>query len=100
VQVRAFREEYMSNVSGINSTQSPRPIQPASTPKTAGPIASTSQTSDTVEISQQARVAAKLASLPEVRSDLVSRVKGEIQAGTYDTQDKLNTAIDRMLNEM
>jgi hypothetical protein len=35
-----------------------------------------------------------------VRSDLVARVKGEIKAGTYETPAKLNTAIDRMLNEM
>lgn len=70
------------------------------TPKTAGPAVSSSPTSDTVEISQQARIAAKLASLPEVRTDLVAQVKAEIEAGTYDTQEKLDIAISRMLNEL
>ena len=98
--MRAFREVHMTNVSGINPTQGPLPIEPGLTPKTAGPAVSSSPTSDTVEISQQARIAAKLASLPEVRTDLVAQVKAEIEAGTYDTQEKLDIAISRMLNEL
>ena len=90
----------MSNVSSINPTEGPRPIQPASTPKTAAPVAATPQASDTVEISQQARIAAKLAALPDVRADLIASVKAQIEAGTYDTQEKLDIAIDRMLNEL
>ncbi len=90
----------MSNVSGIIPTQGPTPIQPNSTSRSTGPAAASAQAGDTVEISPQARLAAKLAAVPDVRSDLVARVKGEIKAGTYETPAKLNTAIDRMLNEM
>jgi hypothetical protein len=32
----------------------------------------------------------------EVRYDLVARVRQEIQAGTYDTPDKLEAALDRL----
>lgn len=35
-----------------------------------------------------------------IRTDLVNRVKAEIAAGTYESEDKLNTAIDRMWSEV
>ena len=33
---------------------------------------------------------------PDVRHDLVARVRQEIQAGTYDTPEKLEAALDRL----
>ena len=33
---------------------------------------------------------------PDVRQDLVARVRQEIQAGTYDTPEKLEAALDRL----
>jgi hypothetical protein len=38
--------------------------------------------------------------LPVVRRDLVDSVKAQIAAGTYDTSDKLEAAIDRMLQDL
>jgi anti-sigma28 factor (negative regulator of flagellin synthesis) len=32
----------------------------------------------------------------DVRQDLVARVRQEIEAGTYDTPDKLEAAVDRL----
>jgi len=37
--------------------------------------------------------------LPEVRQELVARVKAQITAGTYDTPQRLEAAIDAMLAE-
>jgi hypothetical protein len=33
---------------------------------------------------------------PDVRQELVARVRQEIRAGTYDTPDKLEAALDRL----
>jgi hypothetical protein len=33
---------------------------------------------------------------PDVRDDLVTRVRLEIRAGTYDTSEKLQAALDRL----
>jgi hypothetical protein len=33
---------------------------------------------------------------PDIRHDLVARVRREIQAGTYDTPEKLQAALDRL----
>jgi len=36
----------------------------------------------------------------EIRHELVARVRREIAAGTYDTPEKLEIALDRLLNEL
>jgi hypothetical protein len=38
--------------------------------------------------------------LPAVRTEVVQRVKAEIAAGTYETQDKIDVAIDRLMDEL
>ena len=38
--------------------------------------------------------------LPKVRRELVNRIKAEIAAGTYETPEKLDIAIARMLREL
>ena len=42
----------------------------------------------------------KIRQLPDVRRDLVKRVKAEIAAETYDTPERLNTAVDKMMDEL
>jgi hypothetical protein len=37
---------------------------------------------------------------PDIRHDLVARVRQEIAAGEYDTPEKLDRALDRLLNEL
>ena len=36
----------------------------------------------------------------EVRADLVARVRREIAAGTYDTPEKLEAALERLLEDL
>jgi len=42
----------------------------------------------------------KIRELPDVRKDLVARVKAEIAAGTYETPEKLDAAIERLLEDL
>ena len=37
---------------------------------------------------------------PHVRHDLVERVRGEIEAGTYDTPEKWQAVLDRLLDRI
>lgn len=55
---------------------------------------------DKVEFSQKAQLLSRLAKLPDIRKDLVDRVKSEIAKGTYDTDDKLNGALDGLLEDL
>ncbi len=56
--------------------------------------------SDRVEISERARLLSKIAAMPDIRSDVVDRVRGEIANGTYETDDKLDSAVQNVLDEL
>jgi len=56
--------------------------------------------SDVVEISTAAELAARIQEVPEVRAELVARVKREIEAGTYETSERIDAAVERLLDEL
>jgi len=92
----------MSDVVPLNGTQSSLPVnRPGRTPA-AGETrpAGRAPVGDKVEVSVVARMLAKMAELPDVRHDLVDRVKHEIEAGTYETPDKLDAALDELAQDV
>jgi negative regulator of flagellin synthesis FlgM len=56
--------------------------------------------SDKVDISERARLLAKLSALPEIRQDLVQNLRTQIAAGIYETPERLDAAIDQLLDEL
>lgn len=60
----------------------------------------TSRGTDRVEFSQTAQLLSRLADLPDIRFDLVARVKSEIAAGTYETADKFDAALDGLVDDL
>lgn len=81
--------------------------------RTAAPSEATAgQAADRVEISAEASEAARIAELVEtraaehvkgpdgVRTGLVARLRNEIAAGTYESADKIDAALDRLLDEV
>lgn len=67
---------------------------------TASQASSNARTSDRVELSDQARLLSKLKQLPEVREDLVNSVRSQIEAGTYDTPERFDTAVNSLLDDL
>ena len=55
---------------------------------------------DNVELSDHALFLSRTRDLPDVRQDLVDHVKAQIEAGTYDTPDRLDAAIDNLLEDL
>ena len=55
---------------------------------------------DSVELSDHARLLDRIRSMPEVRVDLVERVRQAIADGTYETDEKLDVAVERLLEEI
>ncbi len=55
---------------------------------------------DRVELSRHAQLLDRLRQLPEVRSDLVEQIKQSIADGTYESADKLDAAIARLLEDL
>lgn len=78
---------------GLNGPHFNRANGPQSGKPAAGPA-------DQLDISQAAEAAIQAAEGGEIRADLVARVRGEIAAGTYETPEKLDAALDRLLDEV
>lgn len=56
--------------------------------------------SDTVELSSQAKMANAMKNVPDVRSEKVREIKEQIAKGEYLTPEKLNQAIDNLLQDL
>jgi len=63
-------------------------------------VGSPSRGSDKVELSPEARMLSKLKNLPDVRQDLVDRVRQQIASGTYETPDKVEALLDGLAQEL
>ncbi len=59
---------------------------------------SPSRGKDKAEFSTTAQMLSKMADMPEVRQDLVDRVRSEIKLGNYETPEKIDAAIDSLLD--
>ncbi len=55
---------------------------------------------DTVDLSEQARYLDALRNSADVRTGLVQRVRGEIEAGTYESSDKFDAAVENLLDDL
>jgi len=90
----------MNSIEGIQPANGASQIQPTNQiTGAAAPLESLPAT-DVVEISTVARLAAQIAELPEVRTELVERVKAEIAAGTYETPERIEIALTRLMEEL
>ena len=72
-----------------------------SKPEVANPAA---PISDELQISPAAQEAAHLVEqvkqVPDIRQDRVSEIQAQIAAGTYETDEKIQIAVERLLDEI
>ena len=89
-------------VNGPSQVHGPQGIKgPHSNQRTSGPNTTTpTGQADQLDISAAADAAASAAENAEIRSDLVARVRQEIAAGTYETPEKLDAALDNFLDQI
>ncbi len=94
----------MMNVSSINSGTGAgavgraEPREAAQERAVAAPQVKRGE--DQVELSEASRLLARLKGLPEIRQDLVDQVRAQIEAGTYESDDKLDQAIEGLLDDI
>jgi len=87
-------------VNGVNPLIPPQSVEPITTVVRDGGAAALPPTGDVIEISAAARLAAQVHSIPEVRVELVERVKAEIEAGTYETQERIDITVQRLMQDL
>lgn len=92
-----------ANVHGAQPINGPHQIESA---KSAEQTTATSQ-ADQLDISREADLASKVAELsgqiqeiPDVRADQIAKIREAIEEGSYESEDKLDIALDRLLDEI
>jgi negative regulator of flagellin synthesis FlgM len=77
-------------LSGPHSTRTPQ--------RTVAPTAPA--TGDQLDISEAAQLISQAHDVPDVREDLVARARSQIADGSYETQQRLDVAVDRLFDEI
>jgi len=72
------------------------PIQP----QKPAEISVNGQVGDRAEISEVARLLNKLAEVPDIRMDRVQTMRELIAAGRYETAERIQGAVDKILEEL
>ncbi len=80
-------------IQGTSSTVYSLPSRPAAAPAAAGAAAV-----DHLELSDVAQILAKLPVNTSIRAEKVARIREAIQEGTYETPDKLERVLDRLMD--
>ena len=62
--------------------------------------AQTGALQDELSISEAGQLIDKVGQLPEIRQDRVNQIRAQIADGTYETADKLEIALGRLLDEI
>ena len=91
--MQIYGPAHLHGPQSVNSPHNARHAQPSRTPPVSG-------TSDQLEISDAARLASQMSEIPEMRMDRVAQIKASIADGSYETDDKLNVALERLLDEI
>lgn len=89
------------NIQGVNSVHVPQGIAgPHRATAAAAPASSSLTEVDQLDISPTADLASRALESSDIRTDRVAQIRAEIEAGGYDSDEKLNVALDRLLNEI
>jgi anti-sigma28 factor (negative regulator of flagellin synthesis) len=76
-----------------------QPINPPHRLPASSPAAPSDATAgmDQLEISREAELLSRFREIPGIRADRVAQIRAAIEAGTYETDDKLEVALGRLL---
>ncbi len=83
----------MHGPQSIGAPHAAKSAQPTNRPEAA-------QIADEVQISDAARLVEQVHQMPDIREDRVAAVRQQIAAGTYETNEKLEAALERLLDEI
>ena len=84
-----------SHVHGAQSIKAPNRLQPTQ----ADAIVDNTPV-DQVDISAEAQLIDQVHELPDIRTNRVADIRAQIEAGSYDTDEKLDVALGRLLDEI
>ena len=91
--MQIYGPAYLHGPQSINAPHNNRAAQPNSATQT-------SQPTDELQLSEAGQLASRLAEIPDIRADKVAAARAAIADGTYETPEKLDVALSRLLDEI
>ena len=90
------------HIYGPSHLHGPQQVGPPHGSRLAEPVArpDAAPINDEVDISQEARLVEEVRQIPDIRQDRVETIRTQIAAGTYESPEKLDVALDRLLDEI
>ena len=85
-----------SHIHGAQSIKAPHRLQSVQ----AEPATLDHSPVDQVDISPEAQLIDQVNDIPDIRADRVSEIRAQIDAGIYETEEKLDIALGRLLDEI
>ena len=87
---------------GAGGAQGPQPVYPrlAEFSVESGRSVQAGAPRDHVEISPLGRMLDGISQLPEIRHERVEEIRRQIASGVYETPEKLEVALDRLMDEL
>ena len=88
----------------VNGPSHVHGAQPVRAPQSANPAEQSSSSqgvggADELSISPEADLLARIGELPDVRQEKIDEIRAQIANGSYETQEKLDIAVSRLLDE-
>jgi negative regulator of flagellin synthesis FlgM len=88
-------------IQGPGFVQAPQSMSmPHRTAASQTPAASSLAEADQLDISAAGDLASRSLETGNVRQDRVAQIRAAIEGGTYETNEKLSVALDRLLDEI
>ena len=88
-------------INDVSGVQGPQPVQPNKASHAHKAQASEKPVrTDGAEISLEAKLLDKLRRVPEIRQDRVDALRQQIADGTYETPERLDTAIQKLMERL
>lgn len=105
VRERKVVSRNMSDIASIGQSAHPGRTEfvgraPASTETELKPPTAPVRHGDSVELSDHARFLDQLNRLPDVRHNRIEELRGQIANGTYETNERLDLAIDHLIDDL
>ena len=91
--MQVYGPAHLHGAQPINAPHAARISQPSSA-SPSGPI------QDEVQISEAGRLMGQVQDMPDIRWNRVNQIRAQIAEGTYETDEKLNIALGRLLDEI
>ncbi len=90
----------MNEVSSVSRSGLPAYKAVPSRPTPQQAAAGQARAHDQADFSVAAKLLSRLGELPDVRHELIARVKAEIESGTYDTPERFDAAVSEMIDDL